>query len=196
MAMALTSVGYFLYLDRSFTPNAVVVSVIIFNAAFGYSWGPIPWLYPPEIMPLTFRVKGVSISTCTNWAFNWIVGQATPVLQEAIGWRLYTMHACFCICSFIVVYFGYPETCGVPLEEMDRLFGDSSRRDLESSSLVRSRSREAEVTPPDLSKPAAQAKAKPPSMWENVKRLFKNRNEPANNRANYRTIRETSDEDQ
>ena len=47
----------------------VVVCVIIYNAAFGMSWGPVPWLYPPEIMPLPFRAKGVSLSTATNWLF-------------------------------------------------------------------------------------------------------------------------------
>jgi len=49
MAFALSSVGYFLYLDKSYTPTAVVISVITFNAAFGFSWGPIPWLFPPEV---------------------------------------------------------------------------------------------------------------------------------------------------
>jgi hypothetical protein len=39
--------------------------VVIYNAAFGMSWGPVPWLYPPEIMPLAFRAKGVSLSTAT-----------------------------------------------------------------------------------------------------------------------------------
>ena len=77
---------------------------------------------------MLFRsVKGVSISTATNWLFNWIVralavdyrsvadrslgaqvGQSTPVLQETIRWRLYPMHAFFCLCSFVVVYFFYP----------------------------------------------------------------------------------------
>ncbi|CED84409.1 general substrate transporter [Phaffia rhodozyma] len=108
MSLALTGVGYFMYLDLAFTPNAVVVCVIIFNAAFGASWGPLPWLYPPEIMPLAFRAKGVSISTAT----------------DLIAWRLYPVHAFFCICSFVVVYFLYPETCGVPLENMNELFGD------------------------------------------------------------------------
>lgn len=79
MAFALSSVGYFLYLDKSYTPNAVVVSVIVFNAFFGYSWGPVPWLYPPEILPLAFRVKGVSLSTATNWAFNFIVSRGAHV---------------------------------------------------------------------------------------------------------------------
>lgn len=38
-----------MYIDVPETPKAVVFCVIIFNAAFGYSWGPIPWLYPPEV---------------------------------------------------------------------------------------------------------------------------------------------------
>lgn len=44
MSVALSSIGYFLYLDKTFTPVAVVASVVIFNAAFGASFGPIPWL--------------------------------------------------------------------------------------------------------------------------------------------------------
>lgn len=73
--IALSLCGYFSYLDRDYTPRAVVVCIIVYNAAFGYSWGPIPWLYPPEIMPLAFRAKGASMSTAVNWAFNYIVGK-------------------------------------------------------------------------------------------------------------------------
>ncbi|KAF6766520.1 hypothetical protein DFP72DRAFT_22360 [Ephemerocybe angulata] len=124
MAMALISTGLWMRVDVPATPNAVVICVIIFNAAFGYSWGPIPWLYPPEIMPLSVRAKGVSLSTATNWAFNWLIGQMTPYLQETIQWRLYPMHAFFCVSSFVLVYFLYPETKGVPLEEMDEVFGE------------------------------------------------------------------------
>ena len=53
-------------------------------------------------MPLQFRAKGVSISTATNWAFNFIVGESTPWLQDVIKWRLYPMHGFYCVCSFIV----------------------------------------------------------------------------------------------
>lgn len=70
----------------------------------------VSWLYPPEILPLTIRAKGASLSTASNWFFNWVVGEITPVLQELIGWRLYLMHAFFCAVSFVVVYFIYPET--------------------------------------------------------------------------------------
>ncbi|KAJ7125692.1 general substrate transporter [Mycena crocata] len=127
MGTALVATGYWMYIDVPQTAKAVVVCVIIFNAAFGYSWGPLPWLYPPEIMPLAFRAKGVSLSTATNWAFNFWVGATTPVFQELIEWRLYPMHGFFCACSFVLVYFLYPETKGVPLEEMDAVFGEDER---------------------------------------------------------------------
>ncbi|KIM75368.1 hypothetical protein PILCRDRAFT_78995 [Piloderma croceum F 1598] len=126
MGIALAATGWWMYIDVPQTPKAVVACVIVFNAAFGYSWGPLPWLYPPEIMPLTFRAKGVSMSTATNWAFNFLVGEMTPILQDVIEWRLYPMHGFFCACSFILVYFLYPETMGVPLEEMDAVFGEGS----------------------------------------------------------------------
>lgn len=126
MAISLSLISYFIYLDIAWTPRMVVLFVMIYNAAFGYSWGPIPWLYPPEILPLSIRSKGASLSTATNWAFNWLVGEMTPILQEWIKWRLYLIHAFFCVCSFVIVYFIYPETCGVRLEDMDSLFGDAS----------------------------------------------------------------------
>ncbi|KAK6825156.1 hypothetical protein PG987_012650 [Apiospora arundinis] len=94
--------------------------------AMAISLSMIPWLYPPEILPLSIRSKGASLSTAANWTFNFIVGEQTPILQDWIGWRLYLVHAFFCVVSFVTVYFIYPETCGVRLEEMGSLFGDNT----------------------------------------------------------------------
>ena len=102
MIISLSLIGYFIFIDIRLTPTLVVLFVMIYNAAFGASWGPIPWLYPPEILPLSIRAKGASLSTASNWAFNWLVGEITPVLQEAIKWRLYLMHAFFCAVSFVL----------------------------------------------------------------------------------------------
>jgi hypothetical protein len=60
------------------------------------------FIFFPQIMPLNFRAKGVSLSTATNWAFNFLVGEVTPFFQEVIQWRLYPMHGFFCICSFVL----------------------------------------------------------------------------------------------
>ncbi|KAI2670325.1 hypothetical protein DTO013E5_6509 [Penicillium roqueforti] len=126
MLISLSLISYFIYIEIPATPTLTVIFVMLYNAAFGASWGPIPWLYPPEILPLSIRAKGASLSTASNWAFNWLVGEVTPVLQEVIKWRLYLVHAFFCACSFVLVYFLYPETSGVRLEDMNVLFGDAS----------------------------------------------------------------------
>lgn len=102
MIISLSLISYFIFIDVHYTPTLVVLFVMIYNASFGASWGPIPWLYPPEILPLSIRAKGASLSTATNWAFNWLVGEVTPVLQEWITWRLYLVHAFFCAVSFVL----------------------------------------------------------------------------------------------
>jgi hypothetical protein len=53
---------------------------------------------------------------------------------------------------FFLVYFAYPETCGIPLEDMDELFGDVGLEDHENQSLVNSErsSIQRALEPPDL----------------------------------------------
>jgi len=110
MMVTLSGISYFMYIDIRATPTLVVVFVMLYNASFGFSWGPIPWLYPPEILPMSIRAKGASLSTAANWTFNWLVGEVTPILQDAIHWRLYLVHAFFCAVSFIVGELFHP-TC-------------------------------------------------------------------------------------
>nr|UJH94521.1 Stl1.2 [Starmerella bombicola] len=128
MAFALIMISYFIFLQLSISPALVVAFVMIYNAFFGYSWGPIPWLYPPEILPLSIRAKGASLSTAANWAFNFLVGEVVPILQHKMGWSMYLLPAFFSICSVILVYYIFPETKGVTLEEMDSVFGDRTLR--------------------------------------------------------------------
>lgn len=125
MAAALAMTAGTLRAGGAHSAALVVLYVVIYNAFFGYSWGPIPWLYPPEILPLSVRSKGASLSTATNWAFNFLVGELTPMLQETMGWSMYLLPASFCAVSVLTVYLAYPETKGKTLEEMDSVFRDA-----------------------------------------------------------------------
>ena len=44
--------------------------VYIFTAAYGLSIGPVAWVLPSEVFPLSARSTGVSISTASNWINN------------------------------------------------------------------------------------------------------------------------------
>ncbi|ODV81040.1 general substrate transporter, partial [Suhomyces tanzawaensis NRRL Y-17324] len=122
MWTCLSLIAVVMYLNRGFTPLMVALLVIIYNASFGYSWGPIGFLIPPEVYPLAVRSKGVSLSTATNWLANYIVGQLTPILQERIGWKMYLFPAGSCLVSVFVVLMFYPETKGLELENIDGVF--------------------------------------------------------------------------
>ena len=53
----------------------IVVFVCLFVVNFAYSWGPVGWIVPSEIFPLSVRGKGVSLTTTVNWLGNFTVSQ-------------------------------------------------------------------------------------------------------------------------
>lgn len=124
MGTCLGLIALVMWLDVRATPLLVALLVIIYNASFGYSWGPIGFLIPPEVYPLAVRSKGVSLSTATNWFANYVVGQLTPILQERIGWVMYLFPASSCVMSVATVMYFYPETKGIELENIDQLFDE------------------------------------------------------------------------
>lgn len=122
MGICLLLISFMMYVNQSYTLMLVALLVIVYNAGFGYSWGPIGFLIPPEVYPLSVRSKGVSLAVATNWLSNYIVGQLTPVLQESIQWGLYLFPAGLCFILVMVVFRFYPETKGLELEDIDKLF--------------------------------------------------------------------------
>lgn len=125
MAIPLLLISISLYMDNDFTPTIVVICVFVFNAAFGASWGPIPWMMN-EVLPNSVRSKGAALSTATNWFFNFLVGEMTPILLDIIKWKTYLIPAGSCVLSFFCVHLLFPETKGLTLEDMGSVFDDSS----------------------------------------------------------------------
>jgi hypothetical protein len=44
--------------------------IYTFTFAYGLSFGPIGWVLPSEVFPLSMRSKGVALSTMSNWTNN------------------------------------------------------------------------------------------------------------------------------
>jgi MFS family permease len=58
---------------------AGVASFFCFSWAFGWSFGPVSWIYQSEIFPMNLRAMGSAASTASNWLNNVIIGQVTPI---------------------------------------------------------------------------------------------------------------------
>ncbi|KAL9939972.1 hypothetical protein V8E36_000677 [Tilletia maclaganii] len=86
----------------------------------------VTWAMPAEIFPSSLRAKGVALSTVSNWFNNFIIGLITPPLIQSTGYGAFVFFAAFSLLSLFFTIFVVPETKGVTLEQMDRLFGDTS----------------------------------------------------------------------
>jgi len=111
-----------LTIESSLVGYTCIVSIYIYVISFAYSWGPVCWLLPTEIFPMSQRAKGVSITTGANFLFNFLVGLLTPYALSHIRWGLFYF---FAVCLFFLclyVLWELPETKGVPLESIAQLF--------------------------------------------------------------------------
>jgi len=94
-----------------------------FGANFSYSWGPVAWLLASELFSPGHRSQAVSIIISCNYMMNFVVGQVTPNMLQALKFGTYIFFASFCLLMFLWVWFLVPETRYKSLEEMDAVFG-------------------------------------------------------------------------
>lgn len=99
---------------------------------FGATANCIPWVYVPEILPLHVRAKGTAVGISSNWLWNFFVVMITPTLLTNLAWKGYLIFMCLNFAFVPLVYFCYPETTNLTLEEIDWLF-------LEKDTVKRSR---------------------------------------------------------
>ncbi|XP_027080542.1 sugar carrier protein C-like [Coffea arabica] len=97
---------------------AVVAMICVYVAGFAWSWGPLGWLVPSEIFPLEVRSAGQSINVSVNMIFTFVVAQIFPVMLCKLKFGLFLFFSFFVVIMTIFIYKFFPETKGVPIEEM------------------------------------------------------------------------------
>ncbi|KAJ3916774.1 hypothetical protein F5877DRAFT_80595 [Lentinula edodes] len=103
--------------------------VYTFTAAYGMSFGPVAWVLPSEVFPLSMRSKGVALSTASVWVNNFLIGLITPVTLEWSAAGTFMMFAVASFLAYIWVTYNVPETANVSLEEIDEMFKSSAGRE-------------------------------------------------------------------
>ena len=99
--------------------------LFIFQGAFTIGFQATVWVYPSELLPLRLRQRGSAISTASNWIMNFLIVLITPPAIENIHYRTYIIFAVLNAAWLPVIFFFFPETKGLELEEVDRLFAKS-----------------------------------------------------------------------
>nr|POE71905.1 sugar transporter stl1 [Quercus suber] len=97
----------------------------------------IPWVYVPEILPLHARAKGTAIGISSNWLWNFVIVMITPTIINSLAWKAYLIFMCTNLAFVPLVYFCYPETSNLTLEEVDHLFTTTATTEYDSGGASR-----------------------------------------------------------
>ncbi|TGO89715.1 hypothetical protein BPOR_0097g00190 [Botrytis porri] len=99
----------------------------LWTASYTPSWNGTPWVINSEMFPQHVRTLGQAFAAASNWFFNFLVARFTAQMFKAMGWGVFIFFASLMMCSIVFVFFLVPETKGIPLESMDRLFSSEMK---------------------------------------------------------------------
>jgi hypothetical protein len=86
------------------------------------------YFYLGEILPNHIRSQGMTLGMASLCLANIIWLQAAPKAFQTIGWHYYLFFIIFTALGTVWVFFTFPDTRNLPLEEIARLFGDESHQ--------------------------------------------------------------------
>ncbi|KAF2492557.1 MFS general substrate transporter [Lophium mytilinum] len=78
-----------------------------------------------ELFPNHIRAKGVCLSVATIALTDLVYLQATATAFANIGWKFYLVFIIISGLGAILMFLVLPETKGIPIEEMAKIFGDT-----------------------------------------------------------------------
>jgi len=112
-------IGVTISVENTAGQKVLIALVCIYIAFFASTWGPIAWVVTGEIFPLAIRAKAMSLSTASNWLWNFGIGYATPYLVNSgpgnanLGVKVFFLWGSTCFGCLIFTYFLIPETKGL-----------------------------------------------------------------------------------
>lgn len=103
--------------------HLVLWALIGFIAFFAPSTGAVIWVYISEVFPTGVRGRGSAVGASTHWGLDAVIAAGFPVVAAMSASLPFLFFAVMMALQFVVVLVYFPETKGVPLEEMERKLG-------------------------------------------------------------------------
>ena len=80
------------------------------------------WTATAEFYPQRYRATCMSMSTASNWGWNFLIAFFTPFITSDIDYLYGYVFAGCCLTASAVVYFFLLESAGRTLEEVDTMY--------------------------------------------------------------------------
>lgn len=106
--------------------NGVLAFIFLFDAAYAIGLNGLPYVYVCEILPYSHRAKGLNVFQFSQMLIIIFNGFVNPIAMDAIDWKYYIVYCVVEAVEFIVVYFTFPETSGLSLEAVQKVFEENT----------------------------------------------------------------------
>jgi hypothetical protein len=100
----------------------IVILIFVFFTFYNIAMSPLPIAYLLEVLPYTLRSKGLSIFNLAQICSGLFNGFVNPVGLKALRWKYYIVFVVAQLLWLSIIYFTYPETRGLALEEVAQVF--------------------------------------------------------------------------
>ncbi|KAH8433037.1 sugar porter family MFS transporter [Aspergillus melleus] len=101
---------------------ACIFFFYLWTAIYTPSWNGTPWLINSEFFDPNLRSLCQAATTASNWLFNFLIARFTKQMFAAMHYGVYFFFGALSFLAFFFAFFLIPETSGIPLEQVDRLF--------------------------------------------------------------------------
>jgi len=129
MAVSMTALGFLFKAYGTSVGAPAVIVVCIYLAGFSLSWGPVVWVMLAEIFPNSIRNQAMAIAVAAQWFMNWVVTvtfnimDGNSALNAAFNHGFaYWLYGGFSVLSLLFVWKFVPESKGVSLEAMKKIW--------------------------------------------------------------------------
>ena len=122
-------------MSQPFGNDAYSTLTMLYSASFMMSWCLICWVLIAEFFPNTIRGKAVAVAVAFQWIFNWIVSSSfVPMFNMHLTTGddfghcfTYGLYGIVCIIAAVFVWRMVPETKGMKLEDMSRMWREKMK---------------------------------------------------------------------
>ncbi|KID87556.1 sugar transporter [Metarhizium guizhouense ARSEF 977] len=105
-----------------------MVCVYLYGMIYCATWQGITWVYCSEIFPIDIRMLCTAITTADQWFWSFLVSRTTPYMITSLGYGTYMFFGALMVAMGFWALIFIPETKGLTLEDMDRLFMKSTAK--------------------------------------------------------------------
>lgn len=99
-----------------------IAMIYLFVVGYGLGWSSVTWAVSAEIAPNQLHALAMSAATMSQWFFNFVIALITPRALEHIKFGTFILFAVVTSVAVLWAAFFLPETSGVSLELMHRVF--------------------------------------------------------------------------